>query len=202
MKDEMDILREVGSIAAGQGSIALSEILGKKIKLEMPVLNVLESGAVLKKLGENPVVVTIFSNILTGLEGRILFLLDEKSAYRLADMCYRINPENIKSSVFTEMGVSLIKEVGNVVISSFIGALSMILRILIIPSIPTMVNCPIQEILGMIIASDNDYVLFTETVFEEPGEKITGSFYMVLSPDAAKFIQDSCKKLLESISKD
>jgi len=198
----MDILREVGSIAAGQGSIALSEILGKKIKLEMPVLNVLESGAVLKKLGENPVVVTIFSNILTGLEGRILFLLDEKSAYKLADMCYRINPENKKCSVFTEMGVSLIKEVGNVVISSFIGALSMILRILIIPSIPTMVNGPIQEILGMIIASDNDYVLFTETVFEEPQEKITGSFYMVLSPDAAKFIQDSCKKLLESISKD
>ena len=198
----MDILREVGSIAAGQGSIALSEILGKKIKLEMPVLDVLESGAVLKKLGENPVVVTIFSNILTGLEGRILFLLDEKSAYKLADMCYRINPENKKCSVFTEMGVSLIKVVGNVVISSFIGALSMILRILIIPSIPTMVNGPIQEILGMIIASDNDYVLFTETVFEEPEEKITGSFYMVLSPDAAKFIQDSCKKLLESISKD
>lgn len=202
MKDEMDILREVGSIAAGQGSIALSEILGKKIELRMPVLDVLEKGKALKKLGENPVVVTIFSNILTGLEGKILFLLDEKSAYKLADMCYRINPENKKCGIFTEMGVSLIKEVGNVVISSFVGALSMILKMLIIPSIPTLVNGPIQEILSMIIASEEDYVLFIETVFQEPQEKITGSFYLVMSPETVRFIQDSCKKLLESISKD
>ncbi len=33
MQDELDILREVGSIAAVHGSIALSEILGKRINL-------------------------------------------------------------------------------------------------------------------------------------------------------------------------
>jgi len=38
MKDEMDILREISSIAAGHGSIALSEMMGKKLNLELPSL--------------------------------------------------------------------------------------------------------------------------------------------------------------------
>lgn len=201
MKDEMDILREVGSISAGQASIALSEILGRTIQLRVPVLDFLSGSDLTKKLEKDQIVVSIFSHILTGIEGKILFLMDEKSAYKLVDMCYRINQEDKKGGIFTEMGMSLIKEVGNVVTSAFVGALSMILKTIIIPSIPTLVNGPIQQILQMAVTSETDCVLCIETVFEEPQHHITGSFYLVLDLKTVKFIQDACKKLLESISK-
>ncbi|MDD5730775.1 MAG: chemotaxis protein CheC [Candidatus Omnitrophica bacterium] len=201
MKDEMDILKEVGTISAGQGSIALSEILGRKINLKVPNLDVVSSEVAMKKLREDQIVVCVFSQILTGLEGKVLFLLDEKSAFKLVDMCYKVNQDDKKNSMFTEMGISLIKEVGNVVISSFAGALSMILKTLIIPSIPTLVNGPVQQILKMAVSSGNEYILFIETIFEEPEQKITGGFYLVLDPKTVQFIQDSCKKLLESLDK-
>ncbi len=196
----MDILREMGTISAGQGSIALSEIIGRKINLKVPALTFVSSADILNRFSENQIVVSILGNLLTGLEGKILFLLDEKSAYKLIDMCYGRKPDEKQCGVFTEMGMSLMKEVGNVVISSFVGALSILLQSLIIPSIPTLVNGPIKQILNMILASDNEYVLFIETTFEEPQQKITGCFYLVLTPQTVQFIQAACKKMLENIN--
>lgn len=99
------------------------------------------------------------------------------------------------------MGISAIKEVGFVVISSYISALSMILKTLIIPSIPTMLSGPIQQIMNMAIASfDNEeYLLLIEAIFEEPNQKIKGCFYLVLNPAAMKEILKIYKKMLQAI---
>lgn len=201
MKDEMDILREVGSISAGHASIALSEILGRTIKLQMPSLDIIPGGIALKRMVAEQVVVSVSSNILTGIKGNIIFVLNEKSTFKMIDMCYRIKPEDKKSGVLTEMGISVIKEVGSVVISSYIGALAMILKTVIIPSIPTLVSGPIQQIISMAISSyaGEEYILLVEAIFEEPHEKIKGSFYLVLSPEAMKCIQTACKQILASL---
>lgn len=201
MRDEMDILREVGSIAAGHGSIALSEILGRKINVEMPSVEIIPADIVLEKIPTDQIVVSVSSNILSGLKGEVLFVLEEKSAFKLIDMCYRLHNEDKKGSMFTEMGLSVIKEIGNVIISSYIGALSMILRTIIIPSIPTLVSSSIQQTLSMVIAPycSDDYILLTEAVFLEPSERINGSFYLVLNAEAMKYVQNACKKMLESL---
>lgn len=201
MKDEMDILREVGSISSGHASIALSEILGKTIKLQMPSLDIIAGGVALKRIITEQVVVSVSSHILTGIKGNVIFILDEKSTFKMIDMCYRIKPEDKRSGVLTEMGISVIKEVGSVVISSYIGALAMILKTVIIPSIPTLVSGPIQQIIGMAISSyaGEEYILLVEAIFEEPREKIKGSFYLVLSPEAMKSIQAACKQILASL---
>jgi len=201
MKDEMDILREVGSIAAGHGSIALSEILGRKISVEMPSLDIIPAESVLGKIETDQLVISVSSNMLSGLKGEILFVLDEKSAFQLVDMCYRVHSDDKKNSMFTEMGLSVIKEIGNVIISSYVGALSMILKTIIIPSIPTLVSSSIQQTLSMVISSysRDEYILLTEAVFSEPSAKIRGSFYLVLNAEAMKYVQSACKKLLESL---
>lgn len=200
MKDEMDILREVGSIAAGHGSIALSEILGRTIKLDFPSMDIVPTDVLLGKITTDQIVVSVACNILSGLKGEILFVLEEKSAFKLVDMCYRASGSE-KGSLFTEMGLSVIKEVGNVIISSYVGAMSLILKTIVIPSIPTLVSGSIQQALNMAMApySQEQYIMFTEAVFSEPTERISGSFYLVLNGDAMQFIQTSCKKLLESL---
>jgi chemotaxis protein CheC len=201
MKDEMDILREVGSIAAGHGSVALSEILGRKIEVQMPALDIVPADVILGKISTDQIVISVSSNILSGLKGEILFVLDEKSAFKLVDMCYRAHADDKKGSMFTEMGLSVIKEVGNVIISSYVGALSMILKTIIIPSIPTLVSGSMQQALHMAVIpfSRDDFILLTEAVFAEPKDNITGSFYLVLNADAMKYVQNACKKLLASL---
>jgi chemotaxis protein CheC len=201
MKDEMDILREVGSIAAGHGSIALSEMMGRKLNLDLPSLSMVPAKSIIDKIQADQIVISVACNILSGIKGEIIFVLDEKSAFKLIDMCYRAHPDEKKGGLFTEMGLSLIKEVGNIIISSYVGALSMILKTVIIPSIPTLVSGSLQQVLSMVVSpySRDSYILLVEAVFIEPQERITGKFYLVLNSDTIKTVQDSCKSILDGL---
>lgn len=201
MKDEMDILREVGSIAAGHGSIALSEMMGRKLDLELPSLEMVPAASVTGRIQADQIVLSVACNILSGIKGEIIFVLDEKSAFKLIDLCYRARPEDKKSGLFTEMGLSLIKEVGNIIISSYVGALSMILKTVVIPSTPTLVSGSLQQVLSMAVSpfSSDSFILLVEAVFLEPQERITGKFYLVLNSETIRAVQDSCKKILEGL---
>ena len=203
MKDEMDILREVSSISSAHASIALCEILGTKIKLSMPALEFLPRETILDKLPKEQVVLSVNSHILAGLKGIIMFILSEKSAFQLIDLCYEEKKKQVKTGVLTEMGISVIKEVGSIVISSYVSALSMILQKLIIPSVPTLSSGPLHEIMSIAISSscDAECILLIEAVFEETQGNIKGSFYLVLNFEAMKEIQGICKKILESLEK-
>lgn len=201
MKDEMDILREVGSIAAGHGSIALSEMMGRKLNLELPSLDMVPANSIIDKIPADQIVVSVACNILSGIKGEIVFVLDEKSAFKLIDLCYRAHPDEKKGGLFTEMGLSLIKEVGNIIISSYVGALSMILKTVVIPSIPTLVSGSLQQVLSMVVSpySNDCQILLVEAIFVEPQENIKGKFYLVLNSATIKIVQDSCKKTLDGL---
>lgn len=204
MKDEMDILREVGSIAVGHGSIALSEILGRKVNVNLPSLEIISSDSIAKRFSTDQLVTCVSCNILSGLKGEILFVLEEKSAYKLIDACFPqyFDAKN-RGAVFTEMGLSVIKEIGNVIISSYVGALSMILKTIVIISIPTLMNGSIEQLLSLTIGkyTKSESVLVAEALFIEPKENIRGSFYLVLNGEMIHYIQEACKRLLESMEK-
>jgi len=203
MKDEMDILREVGSIAAAHGSRALSEMLNKRINLAMPNLHAVKPQRITKKISTEKPVISIKSRILTGLSGSILLILEEKSAFQLINICYKKERCN-REEELTEVGLSTIKEVGNVVVGSYIGALSVFLRTPIIPSIPTLISGPLQEIIDSTIShyETEDYILLIEAIFEEAERKISGMLYFVITPQAMKEIQESCKKILDGLKRE
>ena len=201
MKDEMDILREVSSIAAGHGSIALSEMIGRKLNLSLPSLTIVPAQELLGRLPVDQIVISVTCNILSGLKGEIIFVLSEKSAFQLIDSCLRNHTGDNPTSFFTEMGLSAIKEVGNIIISSYVGALSMILKTIVIPSIPTLMSGSLDQVLSMVISSykKDNLILMVEAEFIDPKESISGSFYLVLTHDSMKSIQDACKKILASV---
>ena len=202
MNDEMDILKEVGTISAGHASIALSEILGKKINLNMPELDIISGEEILTKIDTDQLVLSINCHILSGLKGDILFMLSEESSFKLIDICYKEDDLKIKTGVLTEMGMSVIKEIGNIVISSYVGALSILLKNVIIPSTPTLLSGTLKEILSFSITpyTSKEHVLFAKVIFEETKSKISGSFYLILNSEAIQKIQVACKETLKSLS--
>lgn len=133
------------------------------------------------------------------MKGEIVFLLDEKNAFKLIDLSYKLKVEDKKISALTEVGMSLIKEIGSIVICAYVCALSMILNRLILPPPPTLISGAIEEILRTILSGyqNEGYAVLIEAVFEESKEKIKGGFYLVLTPEAASDIKETCKKILE-----
>lgn len=200
MKDEMDILKEVGSIAAAHGSTALSEMLGRKINLSVPTLSITTSAEIEGKLTSNGAsTIVLQTNILTGLKKESLYvIMDEKNAYRLVDICCK--SDELKGSAFTEMAMSLIKEIGNVVISAYIGALGHFLKKVIIPSLPIMINAPFQEIVRLISSSsEKGSLMLIESTFEEPKSAIKGQIWLILTSVTVEEIKVTCKKTLEDL---
>ncbi len=201
MKDEMDIFREVTTIASAHGSYALSEILKRNIKLTLPVITSICADDILKSKKSNKMVVVVESRILSGLEGKILLVFEEKSAYQLINILYSTVEEKEKttSGFFTEVGLSVLREISNVVIGSYVGALSMFLKILIVPSIPTLISGPLSEVLSSITSGKEEYILLIEAIFEEEKSQIKGSIYFILTEEGMNTIKNACKKMLDSL---
>jgi chemotaxis protein CheC len=203
MQDELDILREVGSIAAAHGSIALSEMLGRKIELSIPSLDIVFCTGIPTSINVERMGIAIISRLPVGLKGEAAFLLDEKNAFKFIDMSYKIREEDKKSGVLTEIGISSIKEIGSIVINTYLSALSIMFKRVILPLPPTLVSGTVDEILNILFSTTGaeDYVLLIEAVFEEPQEGIKGGFYLVLTPKTASDIRKTCKKMLKELEK-
>lgn len=202
MHDDMDILREVGSIAASHGSIALSEILGRRINLLMPSVDIICSSGIPAKVNIESVGMAVISKMITGLKGQAVFMLDEKNAYKLIELSNNIRNGDKESHVITEVGISSIKEIGNIVTSAYLNALSIMFKKAILSLPPVLISGTISEIINIIVtSSEAEDALLVEAVFEEPQEKIKGGFYLVLIQEAVVAIQETCKQILFELEK-
>ncbi|MCD6583993.1 MAG: chemotaxis protein CheC [Candidatus Omnitrophica bacterium] len=200
MKDELDILKEVGTIAAGHSSVALSEILDKKIILDVPSAEIISAQRVPQSMTLEKLGIAVFFQLLVGLQGKVIFILDEKNAFRLIDLSYKIRDLKREPGIITEVSLSLIKEIGNIVVCAYLNALSLTLKRIIVPPLPTLLSGSLEDILQIVFSGyEEDYAYIIETSFKEPQESIQGFFYLILTPEAAKDIRESCKKLLEEI---
>jgi len=198
MQDKMDVFREVASIASAHASSALSEMLKRKIELKLPEVTFISSQDVFKDIPESKPVVSVEIKLLSGIPGKVSLVLEEKGAYELIDRLYKAKKE-ASSGSFTEMGLSLIKEIGNIVVGSYTGALGIFLNILILPSIPTLVSGTFYDVMKSIVTPQEKFILLIEALFKEEGGQIKGRIYFALTEEGRKMIEESCKKILKSL---
>jgi len=199
---ELDILKEISTTAAGYGSTALFQLLGKKISLNLPTVNSLEARDFVEmtKHEEGRKMIGVQCDIVTGLEGRVLLTLDEESAAKLVNVCYPNQKEIEEKGLDGELSVSVLKEVGDIVMSSYVKALSLFLSATINSSIPKVVRGSMDEIVETAVSSEEKmFVVIIDTVFEEKKEKIKGRMGFVLTQADKEMIQGTCKKKLDSL---
>ena len=201
MKDEMDILREVGSIAAGHGSIALSELLGRRINLRIPSVELVPYDKAPDKMEKGKMEIAVLFRLLTGLKGEAVFMLDEKNAFKLVGLSYKVHAEETRMEVLTEVGISALKEIANIVTGAYLNAVGLMLKKVILTFPPALISGTIEEVLGMILGSSgvSENVLLIEALFEAEQENIRGSFYLVLSQESAADIRQACMKMLKDL---
>ncbi|MCM8813638.1 MAG: chemotaxis protein CheC [Candidatus Omnitrophica bacterium] len=199
MDEEMDILKEVGMIAAAHGSIALSQILKTKIELSVPTTTIISGNSMRGRINLHKIGVAVSSRIATGMSGKVIFLLDEKNAYRLNDLSYRIQmDESMPMSLRTELGMSLIKEIGSMVSSAYVTAIGMMFDAVILLDPPSLVSGTIEDVLNVTVfsslSSAQEEVLLIDAEFCDSVHHLDGSFYLVLTADAAGEIRNVCRQ--------
>jgi len=190
----LDILKEIGNIGAGNATTALSKLINKKVDMKVPKVNILEFKNLADILGgpENPVV-GVLLDVSGEIEGMMMFVLEQRSAHTLVNILMERDIHHI--SEFSEMDISALNEIGNILASSYLSSLSALTRLMIVPSIPHLafdMAGAILSVPAIEFGKVGDRVLLIETEFAEGIDRVVG--YFILIPDIKSF-----KKILSSL---
>jgi chemotaxis protein CheC len=187
---QLDAIREVGNIGTGNAATALSQLINKKVEITVPSINIVPFDEIFSRIGGDEVVVGVIVRVLGDAPGNILFIFEKNVALNLIE---QLTGE--KEQYITDMGYSVICEVGNIISSSYMNAIARFTNLFIAPSVPA-ITC---DMLGAILSTTfieseqfDDNVLDIETMFlNQESTNVGGHFYYVPKPGSLEKILNS-----------
>ena len=184
---QLDALREVANIGAGHAATALSTMTRRTIMISVPEVNIVAVEAVAELLGQpDDVIAGVLMHMMGDLTGRTLLIFPERSALALSDILLRRPPGT--TAEFGEMEQSGLKEVGNILTSAYLNALSDFMGMMLVPSVPALVIDLAAAVLTttyLNFGTERDFVFCVETSFRfgDQADILRGHF--LLLPDLA-----------------
>ena len=120
---EIDTLREIGSIGTGNAATALSQMIGKEVRITLPEVRIMGYNEAIEWIG-GPEQVT--AGVLVGMSGQMsgVMLSVQKLGFINLVLEQMLGHPIEDYHQLDELGKSTLVEVGNIMISTFINALS------------------------------------------------------------------------------
>ena len=120
---ELDTIREIGSIGTGNAATALSSMLGCEVRIDVPEVRIMGYNEAIDWIG-GPEVITAGVVVRMGGEVNGIMLSVQQIEFVNLVLGHMVGREIEDYSQLTELDRSALVEVGNIMISTFINALS------------------------------------------------------------------------------
>lgn len=142
-----DVLREVANIGAGHAATALATLTRQRILISVPrvIIAPFREAATLLGTADAPAV-AVSMQILGDLQGKAIFLMAERDARHLCDHVL-LRPQHTTVEL-EEMERSSLKEVGNILAGAYLNAVAELMRMTLLPSVPTLAVEPAGVVLS------------------------------------------------------
>ena len=189
----LDVLKEIGSIGTGNAVTSISGLLNKKVQMGVPSVELVDFRHIADFVGgpEN-ILVGVLVGISSDINGMMMFLMDIDTAKNMTDTVLGgmggDAPED--GSLFNEMQLSVISEIGNIMAGSYLGSLSGLTNLKIRQSVPMLAIDMANALLSVPAIEFGkmaDHVLFINSGFFV--EQVAVSGYFILVPDEESFIK-------------
>lgn len=181
---QLDALREIGNVGAGNSATALSQIINRKIDMSVPDVAIMPLDEVPDVVGGPDVmVVGVFLRVYGLAPGSVLFLLPRDSAFYLIDML--MGKERGQTQSLDFMDESALMEIGNILAGAYLNALSYFTKLTLLPSIPALAMDMAAAILSVVLVQlgqMGDHALVIETEFLSEDDGIKGHFFLIPDP--------------------
>lgn len=177
---QMDVLREIGNIGAGNAATSLSVMLGQPVDIVLPKVNLVEFDRVSDAVG-GPETLTygVLLDLFGDVKGMIMFLLDKNFAHLVINVLMGGMYENFDE--MDEMALSAIKEVGNILSAAYVRSIADLTGLDIQVSVPEVSIDMAGALLSVPIirfGEIGDRVLFIEENFQSSAESVAS--HMIL----------------------
>jgi len=172
---QLDALRELANIGSGTASTALSTMLGRSVDISVPNARALPFAEAVEAAGPQEEAVTgIVLGIVGDLVGTVLLLVPPADADAMCRML-GVEPDD-------EVALSALGEIGNVVGTSYINALSAMTGMTIEPTPPSTATDMLGAIVQTVLAGHahaGDIALMLDSDLTVEGEDCSISFLLV-----------------------
>ncbi|MFO7259612.1 MAG: chemotaxis protein CheC [bacterium] len=185
---QLDGLREVANIGAGHAATALSQLTNRRITVQVPEIRVVPLEAVPELIGKpDQVIAAVVMQVLGDLTGRTVQVFPGTTASRLAGILlgreYVPFPEG-----FGEIEQSALREAGNILAGAYLNALSEMLGMLLLSSVPSLAVDMAAAVLTASVLNlgvVDDPVLCIDTLFQIDEHRESARGHFLLLPDNA-----------------
>lgn len=183
---QFDVLRELGNIGAGNATTALSQMINSKIDMKVPKVELLD----FKELpdivgGAECTIVGILVTLDGDVQGMMMFMLDEKAAHHLVNLLLNRGITTLEE--FTEMDLSALKEIGNIISGAYLSSLSQLTKLTFISSIPYLaidMAGAILSVPAIEFGKVGDKALLIQSQFGEDEIEVNGYFILIPTVDS------------------
>lgn len=180
---EIDTLLEIGSIGTGNAATSLSQMLGCEVRITLPEVRIMGYNEAIDWIG-GPEAIT--AGVLVGISGEIngIMLSVQPLEFVNLIMSHMLDKELTSYEQMEDLERSALIEIGNIMISTFINALSGLAGISVELSVPSMTVDMQGAILAVPMAEyggQTDYLMTIGSNFMINNHKVPCR--LLLSPD-------------------
>lgn len=189
--EQMDALREIGNIGAGNAATSLSLMMGSPVQMGIPTVTFLPVEDIADEIGDaDAVVAAMFLGVEGDAPGHMLFVMSEEAARNVVDTLVGAPDAD---GGFSEMEMSALQEVGNIMTGSYLGALSQITGLRLEPTPPAVGVDLAGALLGAALAEVamvSDVALMLESTFGDDDTPPAGDFLYIPTSEALATVLD------------
>ena len=180
---EIDTLREIGSIGTGNAATALSQLLDREVRITLPEVRIMGYNEAIEWIG-GPEAVT--AGVLVGMGGQMSGVMLSVQQLEFVNLVLdaMLGVQISDYGELDEMHQSTLIEVGNILISTFINALSGLSGIAVNLTVPAFAVDMQGAILAVPMAmygGTSDYLMTIGGNFVCGGKQVP--CHLLLSPD-------------------
>jgi chemotaxis protein CheC len=179
---QLDALREVGNIGAGNAATALSQMIQRKIDMTVPEVDILPIEGVVSKIGAGEdKVIAVVLRVFGDIPGNMIFILTMESAYRLIGM---LTGSELKGEL-GEFEFSALQEIGNILTGAYINSIVRLTDLVMVSSVPAVSNDMLLSLMTTVFIESEqfeDYMMSIEAKFSEGDRDIKGYFFYIPKP--------------------
>lgn len=185
---QIDFLKELTNIGGGNAATALSQIIDRKIQMEVPKVTFVSFQELFSdyiKMDEEVCAVSI--RVHGDAPGNFLFIINNTNVSEFIAMVTK----TIGSNICGEIAISAMQEVGNIMCSSYWNALSRLLDLTFLSSVPAFA----QDMFGAIMTTSyiesgqyGDTLLFIENIFKTGNTEVKAHLFFIPLPGSLEKI--------------
>jgi chemotaxis protein CheC len=199
--EEIEILQEIMNIAFGNATADLVSIIDLYVVLSVPVVKVLEIGALqstmLECLDQFSKIKIIAQKFWGEFKGAGILIFPENADKNLSNLFNDTDKNSDITSMSTIMGNDVLLEIGNLLIGACVGKITELLKSVVTFSPPNIIGSNLNDHDSFIkTLNDKQRVILLKTVFEFEKKNVNGLLMILTNEESIAWLKNALNNFI------